>query len=146
MQPPAEFSGGCACGATRYACSTAPLAMINCHCRDCQTARGGGYSPTVVVSADAFTVTSGEPKVFESGTESGNTARRAFCPDCGSPLYASSSGAPEYVGVLAGSLDDASWFSPSADMWVKSAQPWVAMNPATAKFETSPPRPPEPAR
>jgi hypothetical protein len=141
MQPPSVFSGGCACGAVRYKCSAAPIAMINCHCGDCQKARGGGYSPTVIVPASAFQIVSGKPNTYESEAESGNTARRRFCSNCGSPLCAQSSGAPEYVGILAGSLDDASWFLPVADMWVKSAQPWVPMSLATAKFDTSPPPP-----
>ena len=87
MQAPSEFSGGCACGAIRYTCSASPLAMVTCHCRDCQMARGGGYSPAVIVSATAFQITRGEPRTYESVAESGNTARRAFCPACGSPLY-----------------------------------------------------------
>jgi hypothetical protein len=141
MQPPSHFSGGCACGAIRYACSASPLAMINCHCLDCQVARGGGFSPTVIVASESFQITSGKPKIYEKEAESGNKARRAFCSDCGTPLFASSSGAAGYIGVLAGGLDDASWFQPSAEMWVRSAQPWVLMSPHSAKFDTNPPRP-----
>ena len=48
------FFGGCACGAVRYECSAIPVAMVNCHCRDCQRAGGAGFSPTVVVSAGSF--------------------------------------------------------------------------------------------
>ena len=35
-------SGGCRCGALRYAVAGAALAGIACHCRDCQYAAGGG--------------------------------------------------------------------------------------------------------
>jgi hypothetical protein len=56
------FFGGCACGAVRYECSAAPVAMVNCHCRDCQRAGGTGFSPTVVVPADSFRLLRGEPK------------------------------------------------------------------------------------
>ena len=42
------FSGGCACGLIRYTCTAAPLAMVNCYCRDCQRASGGACSPSVV--------------------------------------------------------------------------------------------------
>jgi hypothetical protein len=48
------FFGECACGAVRYECSAAPVAMVNCHCRDCQRAGGAGFSPTVVVPAGSF--------------------------------------------------------------------------------------------
>jgi hypothetical protein len=35
-----SFSGGCACGSIRYVCARAPVAMLNCHCRDCQRSSG----------------------------------------------------------------------------------------------------------
>ena len=34
------FHGGCGCGAIRYECVEVPLAMVSCHCRDCQIASG----------------------------------------------------------------------------------------------------------
>lgn len=132
--PPPQFSGRCACGAVRYECSAAPVSMVNCHCRACQRAGGAGHSPTVVVSRAAFRVSRGEPKVFESAADSGGTARRAFCADCGSPLFASSSARPDLVGIRAGSLDDPSWFRPTADVWADCAQPWDALDPSTAKL------------
>lgn len=131
---PSRFEGGCACGGLRYQCSSAPVSIVNCHCRDCQRAGGAGYSPTVVMSRAAFRITQGEPKVFESSVESGNTARRAFCAACGSPLFASSSARAEFLGIRAGSLDDPSWFRATADVWAESAQPWDAMDPTTPKL------------
>ena len=31
-----SFCGGCACGSVRYTFASAPIAMLNCHCGDCQ--------------------------------------------------------------------------------------------------------------
>ena len=111
--------------------------MVNCHCRGCQRAGGAAYSPTAVVSRSAFRITRGEPNVFESAADSGNVARRAFCGDCGSPLFASSSGRLDFLGIRAGSLDDPSWFRATADVWAESAQPWHVMDPRTPKFPTN---------
>lgn len=108
--------------------------MVNCHCRDCQRAGGAGHSPTIIVPASALRLTSGEPAYFSKPGDSGNIARRAFCPVCGTPLFASSSARPDMVGLRAASLDDASWFRPSADVWVGSAQPWDVMDPEVPKF------------
>ena len=64
--------------------------------------------------------------------------RRGFCRDCGSPLFLTN-GAREGVIVLyAGSLDDPSWYEPSRDIYVKSAQPWDVMHPALPKLDGMP--------
>lgn len=128
------FFGGCACGAVRYECSVQPLAMVNCHCRDCQRAGGGGFSPTVVVPAAAFRLLKGEPTLHSVRADSGHTARRAFCRECGAPLFASTSARSDFVGIRAGSLDDPSWFRPQAEVWAVSAQPWDRLNPEVPHF------------
>ncbi|HXZ85476.1 MAG TPA: GFA family protein [Myxococcota bacterium] len=119
-----SFGGGCACGAIRYECSAVPLAMVTCHCRDCQRAGGSAYAPTVVVSRGALRVVRGVPAVYERAADSGEVARREFCRDCGSPLFASSSARPERIGIRAGSLDDPAAFQPARAVFSSSAQPW----------------------
>jgi hypothetical protein len=128
------FFGGCACGALRYVCSVRPVAMVSCHCRDCQRAGGAGSAPTVVVPADAFRLLAGEPKVYARTVDSGHTARRGFCGECGSPLFASSSARSEFIGIRAGSLDDPSWFQPEAEVWTASVQPWDLLTPDVPHF------------
>jgi hypothetical protein len=140
VEIPSNFSGGCACGAVRYECSSAPVAMVNCHCRDCQRASGAGYTPVVIVRPTHFLLTRGQPKYHEVIAESGSTARRAFCAVCGSPLFASSSAHPDFVGIKAGSLDNPSWFRATVDVWTASAQPWDALNDSTTKFPGNPSR------
>ena len=43
------------------------------------------------------------------------------------------------MGVLAGSLDDPSWFQSQMDIFVSDAQPWDQIDPAMPKFEQYPP-------
>jgi hypothetical protein len=64
---------------------------------------------------------------------------RAFCPECGCPLFIRVSARPDIVGLRVGSLDDPSEFRPEADIFVKSAQPWDHMNPDLPKHQTYPP-------
>ncbi len=73
------LTGGCQCGALRFAVSDLGRASI-CHCRMCQKAFGGLFA--ALVSAVDARWTRGEPKWFQSS----NAARRAFCSDCGTPL------------------------------------------------------------
>ena len=135
------FFGGCACGAIRYECNAPPLRMVNCHCRDCQRASGSGYSATLIMSASSVRLQNGECKEHRIVAESGNVAEREFCGVCGTPLFARSLARPEFLGVKAASLDDPSWFTPDADVWVESAQPWDHMNPNVPKFAKNRPMP-----
>ncbi len=142
VKPP--FSGRCACGAIRYTVGSAPLAMVNCHCRDCQYASGGAHSSSLVVHCSAVTV-DGEPRWYETRAASGMLARRGFCPTCGSPLFADSETSRGIIlAIKAASLDAPEGFEPMIDMWMRSAVPWACTNPAIPKFDTNPPMRPPP--
>lgn len=108
--------------------------MLNCHCRDCQRASGGGSSSVVAVPVAAFAFRRGEPRYHVVRGDAGHIARRGFCAECGSPLVAGSSRMPEIVVLKVASLDDPSWFEPMADIWTASAQPWEHMDPRIPKF------------
>ena len=136
----APFTGGCACGAIRYECSAEPGLSMNCHCRDCQRASGTAYASVIRVPAAAFKVVKGEPKFYTVTGDSGNQVSRSFCPNCGSPLFSRLSAATDVVGIRVGSLDDPSWHRPTANIFVKSAQPWDYMNPDLPKFPGYPPK------
>ena len=86
-----------------------------------------------------FRLTKGEPGLYVSSSDAGNRVTRAFCPECGCPLFIRVSARPEIVGLRVGSLDDPSEFRPEADIFVKSAQPWDHMNPDLPKHQTYPP-------
>ena len=49
------FTGGCACGAIRYAISAEPIFMNDCQCRDCQQTSGNGHG-SYLTFADRKTV------------------------------------------------------------------------------------------
>lgn len=132
------ISGGCLCGAVRYASSAAPLIEGNCHCRDCQKASGSAYAPTLFFPLEAVTIT-GDAKFFESIGGSGQPIRRGFCPKCGSQLFGLPSMSEDIIGVRAGSLDDTSAYHPQAEIFTSHAAHWDSMSEATAKFETYPP-------
>lgn len=129
------FSGGCACGAIRYHCTSEPLFALNCHCRDCQRETGSAYAPILGVPASAFSVTQGTPSYFEVTADSGQPTRRAFCGACGSSLFGAPRSATSMATIRAGSLDDPSLFRPGSDIFVGSAQPWDYMNPELPKVQ-----------
>ena len=131
-----KFTGGCLCGSVRYECSAEPITMGNCHCRDCQQATGSAYASGLLVPHSAVTIT-GEVKYYDVIGDSGNLVGRGFCPNCGSRLFSKPPMA-ELMGIMAGSLDDPSWFCPTMNIYTDSAQPWVYMNPDLPKFAKMP--------
>ncbi|HXC55795.1 MAG TPA: GFA family protein [Rhizomicrobium sp.] len=133
------FQGGCACKSVRYEVSAEPIAVMDCHCRDCQYASGGSHTTAVVVPAAAFRLTQGTPKRYASKGDSGRDVVRNFCGDCGSPLFSEPPGGAIWV-VKAGSLDDPSWLTIGGALYTSSAQPWAHIDPGKLKFEKMPPR------
>lgn len=132
-----KFSGGCICGAVRYACEADPIFMGNCHCRDCQKASGSGYSTDIGIPAPTLKIT-GTVKYHDIKADSGNVLSRGFCPECGSRLFAKTSAMPDLAMITAASLDDPKQYVPQMDIYVASAQPWDHMNPALPKFDKMP--------
>ena len=76
------LTGGCQCGAIRYAFYAPPERVGMCHCRMCQKAVGGPFFAWANVGLDGFAWTRGAPAVFRSSSAS----ERGFCPRCGTPL------------------------------------------------------------
>ena len=134
---PTTYSGGCACGAIRYACSAEPASSLNCHCRDCQGGSGSAYATLLSVPVAAFTLTKGTPNFYRVMADSQYPVDRGFCSECGSPVFLKVQRMWElgFAYLLAASLDDPSWVRPMADVWTSSAQPWDSMNPTLPKFE-----------
>lgn len=132
-----SFTGGCICGAVRYKCSAEPVMAGNCHCRDCQKAGGGAFAPALAVPKNALKIT-GTVKYHDTKGDSGQTVSRGFCPNCGARLFGNSKAMPDLAIILAGSLDDPSWFRPGMDIYTARAQPWAYMNPDLPKFPKMP--------
>ena len=94
----------------------------------------------VIMARAAVKLAKGQPARFEKVADSGNIATREFCSTCGTPLFASSSAAKEYLGVQAASLDDPSWFKPDVNVWIESAQPWDCLDPTIPGYPRTRPR------
>ncbi len=95
------LTGGCQCGAVRYAFYAAPTRAGICHCRMCQKSVGGPFKAWANVPTQDFAWTRGTPSKFRSSS----AAERGFCARCGTPLYFAYVKRPESISVTAGSLD-----------------------------------------
>jgi len=138
-------TGGCLCGAIRYAVD-APLRELRaCHCIDCQRASGAHGAVVAFVRREHFRIVQGTAKRYAKKADSGRTLFRYFCGDCGSSLYSYRETLPEVIGVRAGTLDDSSGLRITAHIWTKSAPPWSYLDPAARQVPGQPEGPPRPA-
>src|SRR5687767_3885310 len=121
------LEGGCNCGAIRYRIEAEPVAVAQCHCRNCQRQSGSAFSVNLLVPSAAVR-TEGELKTYEDrDTESGRPVLRRFCGDCGSPIYSMTTPDNGMVVVKAGTLDDPSEVTPGISLWTDSKWPWVPL-------------------
>jgi hypothetical protein len=115
-----RLTGGCQCGAVRYALYAAPEGVHVCHCRMCQKAVGGPFASLAPIKLKDFAWTRGRPAAFASST----VARRDYCAACGTPLSFRYDGR-DYVCVTIGSLDEPAKASPGRQYGIESKLPWV---------------------
>ena len=114
-----KHTGGCQCGAVRYAFAGEPVDPHICHCRMCQKAFGGFFAPLAGVPLSRLTWSRREPSYFRSS----NTAERGFCAACGTPLtfrYLDS----DLINVSIGSLDSPAEVQPGKQYGTESRLPW----------------------
>jgi hypothetical protein len=134
-------TGGCLCGQIRYEVDSDTFIAVRCHCRDCQYVSGGEPTVAVAFPSNAVRTVKGLARVFNTYADSGTRVFRAFCADCGTPLFSGSEGNPEMIGVKIGSFDDPSRFPPAYHIWVSSAQPWHHIDPTKPAFPKNPSQP-----
>ena len=113
------FTGGCACGAIRYAITAAPIAMNDCQCRQCQRESGTGHGSHLTFVGAPVKVT-GEASLWETVGEGGTRKGRAFCPTCGNPVYLTFPDMPDVFVASAASLDDSARYRPQLTMRIVS--------------------------
>lgn len=130
------ISGQCACGAIRITSAKAPIAMLNCHCTDCQISSGAPFASGIVVMATDLEV-SGVPSTYAVRGSSGMVTR-SFCGTCGTPMLTQGEANPQFVSIRFPVLDDKATFKPMVDIYTGSAQPWVCLDEAIPHFPASP--------
>ena len=136
--PAFPVEGGCACGAARYSLYAAPLAVYNCHCRDCQRT-SGAFEISMPVHRDVFRHTAGALTCFDKLADSNRGVRMFRCAGCGGKLWNQPLAFPEILVVKPGTLDDPSWAIPIGNIWTERRLPWVTIDPALVNFPRQPP-------
>lgn len=135
-QREAVMTGGCQCGAVRYALYAQPYNVHICHCRMCQKAFGAFFAPLASIKLADFAWTRGAPAIFVSSPP----VERGFCAKCGTPLtfrFVET----DRTSLSIGSFDDPAAVVPEKQFGAESRLPYLAQLhqlPAQTTEETIP--------
>jgi hypothetical protein len=116
-----RLTGGCQCGAVRYALHEQPSDPHICHCRMCQKAFGSFFAPLTGLPLAAFELTRGALAIYVSSDKT----ERGFCRNCGTPLTFHYVDSPR-IAVSIGSLDEPERIAPAHQYGVEGRLPYFA--------------------
>lgn len=133
------FQGSCLCGQVQYEYSgeLGPIAM--CHCSQCRRAQGTAYGTNSPIQKAHFRFVSGGDLVKEFESSPGK--KRAFCRECGSPLYSRRDSSPELLRLRVGTLITPMEAKPSYHIYAAFAAEWYEFtdgSPRYSELEDSP--------
>ncbi|MGO4669017.1 GFA family protein [Bosea sp. 2YAB26] len=107
-----SLSGGCLCGAVRFAAVPEKLEMDVCHCGMCRKWSGGTF---MAVPCTGVTV---DDDASLSVYPSSDWGERVFCRTCGSSLFWRLRGGEGHVAVSLQSFDDLSPFAFTEEIFI----------------------------
>jgi hypothetical protein len=114
------LTGGCQCGAIRFALSAPPRKVSICHCRMCQKASGAPFASFADIENSDFSWTRGKPAAFRSSS----IAERDFCANCGTLLSFRRIGGPR-IEIMTGAFDRPDRVVPTRQFGSESRLGWV---------------------
>ena len=141
-----NISGQCHCGAISFTATVDPGQVLVCHCSDCQQFSGAPFRAVLPAPVEQVRIR-GQAEVYVKVAESGNRRAQAFCPECGTQLYASEAESPKVLNLRLGCVNERAPLVLRRQVWGSSAMPWLAQlheAPMHSKGAASPLLPPAP--
>jgi hypothetical protein len=119
-----RVEGACHCGAVSFTAEIDPGRVMVCHCTDCQVLSGAPFRAVAVAAYDTLQV-SGQTRSYVKTAQSGNRRAQVFCPECGTPLWATAPENPTSVVIRLGCVKQRAQLKPAVQIWQHSALPWL---------------------
>ena len=117
-----EITGGCLCGRVRLTATGDPYRVGLCHCMDCRKHHGAPFTALAMYPWEAVTITG----------EFSEYGGRAFCPHCGSTVFAQGG---DEIEVALGALDDPNQLTPTYELWTIRREHWLPQMPPLRKYD-----------
>lgn len=120
------ISGSCKCRAVQYEYDGDFGVITICHCADCRKLQGGGGVLAAPAQSQLFRWISGRESITEYESSPGKM--RAFCRQCGTPLYSRRVSAPQVLRLRMGSIDSPITDMPVAHIFCTDLPPWATLD------------------
>jgi hypothetical protein len=120
-----HINGACHCGSISFSAEIDPSRVTICHCTDCQVLSGAPFRAVVATPIENFALR-GQPKSYVKVAQSGNRRAQVFCPECGTPLYATAPENATSVVIRLGCVEQRAQLKPAVQVWQHSAMPWLS--------------------
>lgn len=132
--PRRDVTGGCHCGHVRFRAAIEDRNITICHCADCQAMSSSAFRVSAYARERDVTMLGAAPAEYVKVADSGNRRVQAFCPHCGTQLYATSDATDgqRVFNLRVGTLDQNRTLAPVRQIWMRSRLDWV---PAIASIE-----------
>ena len=118
------FGGGCLCGMVRYEIADLPERVAHCHCSMCRRASGAAMVTWATIPEDSLRIAKGEPRWFQSSDH----GKRAFCANCGTPMFFTSTRDKNWIDVTVGSMDRPERLRPKRHVYEPDRISWMHMD------------------
>ena len=116
------YEGSCLCGKIRYRIDSELSEFGYCHCRSCRKASGSACAANAGVDRECFTLFDSTGSLREYESSPGKF--RAFCCNCGSPVFAYLARSRHLIRLRLGTLDTPLTKEAKAHSFVADKAPW----------------------
>ena len=123
MSDEIKVNGKCHCGQIEIKAVVQKSEVRACHCTDCQKMSGAPLRAIAVAPANRTKI-KGQPKEYIKIGDSGNKRIQAFCPDCGTQLFATDMNKTLY-NLRTGFLEQKNELKPKTHVFTHSSMTWV---------------------
>jgi hypothetical protein len=128
------LTGGCLCGAVRYAIEGKLRHITHCHCGMCRKAHGSAFATYARLSRRRFQLTRGALRSYRSS----EGVTREFCGTCGSPMVWSQDRDPDALAIALGTVDGDPGGRPEAHIYSGSRACWYEITDALPQHDDLP--------
>jgi len=127
------YKGSCLCGSIQYEVKGELSDFGYCHCTSCRKASGSAHGANAGLTRDQFRLVDNCNHIKEYESSPGKF--RAFCSNCGSPIYAYLTKTPDLIRIRLGTLDTPFAKHAKAHTFVSDKASWDNIEGHTPQFQ-----------